>query len=361
MAHSLLYLKPSSSFKFAFMKKYLLAIICLCLFANVQAQQKLAVYAGGFYNLENLFDTEDDPENPGDDEFLPDGPYHWTEEKYKKKLSNMANTIFQLGRNICPAGVSFLAVSEVENRRVLEDLVATEPLAAMNYQIVHYPSPDRRGIDVAFLYNPKLFQVLSSRVYPYVYPENPDYRSRDQLLVSGLMAGEKVHIIVNHWPSRYGGDKSSVYREAAAAICKHITDSILTADPMSKIIITGDLNDDPDDVSCKDVLKAKKSPKKVKPNELFNTTWPLFAKGVGTLCYQGQWNLYDQIIISGNWLGTDRSTLKYWKNEIFNRSFLLQAEGKRKGYPFRTFSGKKFQGGYSDHLPSLIYFVKKLP
>ena len=135
------------------MKKYLLAIVCLCLFTGIQAQQKLAVYAGGFYNLENLFDTEDDPDNPGDDEFLPDGPYQWTPGKYQKKLSNMANTIYRLGRDICPAGVAFLAISEVENRRVVEDLVKTEPLAAMNYQFVHYPSPDRRGIDVAFLYN----------------------------------------------------------------------------------------------------------------------------------------------------------------------------------------------------------------
>lgn len=343
------------------MKKVLLAICCLC-FVVVGAQaQKLAVYAGGFYNLENLFDTEDDPENPGDDEFLSDGPYNWTSEKYQKKLGNMARVISMLGRDICPAGVAFLAISEVENRRVVEDLVKTEPLAERNMQLVHYSSPDRRGIDVAFLYNPRLFKVISSRVYPYHLAENPEYKSRDQLLVSGLMAGEKVHVIVNHWPSRYGGDKSTVYREAAAAICKHITDSILKAEPQAKIIITGDLNDDPDDVSCKDVLQAKKDPKKVKSDELFNTTWPLFAKGVGTLCYQGQWNLYDQIIINGNWLGKDRSTLKYWKNEIFNRSFLIQAEGKRKGYPFRTFSGKRFQGGYSDHLPSLIYFVKKLP
>ncbi|MCD8184764.1 MAG: endonuclease/exonuclease/phosphatase family protein [Bacteroides sp.] len=343
------------------MKKRLILFILITAFAlpRLVAQTRLGVYAAGFYNLENLFDTIDDP-GPGDDEFTPAGAYNWTQDKYEKKLRNMATVISRLGREVCPAGPAFLGVSEVENRRVLEDLVKTEPMASMGYEIVHYDSPDRRGIDVALLYNPKLFKVTSSQVYPYRYPNDTTYRTRDQLLVSGTLAGKPFHVIVNHWPSRYGGDKSSVFREFAASITKHITDSIRTADPAAKVLIVGDLNDDPDNKSCREVLKARKKQSEVEPDGLFNATWGLFEKGIGSLCYQNQWNLFDQLIISANLLGKDRSTLKYWKAEIFNRDFLLQKEGKYKGYPLRTFSGNVFQNGYSDHLPSLIYFVKEI-
>lgn len=338
----------------------LLALLIVFTLTQSVAQTRLGVYAAGFYNLENLFDTEDDPDNPGDDEFLPNGPYSWTPEKYQQKLRNMAKVIAKLAREKCPGGPAILGVSEVENRRVLEDLVKTEPLASMGYEIVHYDSPDRRGIDVACLYNPRLFTLLSSKAYPFFMPSKPNYRSRDQLLVSGLLAGESFHMIVNHWPSRYGGDRSSIYREAAAAITKHIADSIHAADPQAKVLIVGDMNDDPTDKSTKEVLKARRKAADTEPDGYFNATWPLFDKGIGTLCYQDKWNLYDQLIISGNLLGKDRSTLKFWKAEIFNRDFLTTQEGKRKGYPWRTFSSNTFINGYSDHFPALIYFVKEI-
>lgn len=343
------------------MNKRLILLLFLTVFTLTQlvAQTKLGVYSAGFYNLENLFDTKDDP-GVRDEDFTPTGSYNWTKDKYEKKLRNVATVISQLARESCPAGPAILGVSEVENRGVLEDLVKTEPIASIGYEIVHYDSPDRRGIDVGLLYNPKLYKVTSSRVYPFHLPNDTTFRTRDQLLVSGILAGEPFHVIVNHWPSRYGGAKSSALREFAASITKHIADSIRTADPSAKVLIVGDLNDDPDNKSCQEVLKARKKQSEVEPTGLFNATWGLFEKGIGSLCYQNQWNLFDQLIISANLLGKDRSVLKYWKAEIFNRDFLMQNEGKNKGYPLRTFNGNTFQNGYSDHFPSLIYFVKEI-
>jgi hypothetical protein len=334
--------------------------ICVyCLFSlSISAQKKLVVYSVAFYNLENLFDTEDNP-LINDEEFTPDGSMQWTEDKYQKKLQNMASVISKLGRENCPGGPVAIGVSEIENRRVLEDLIKTGNLTEMELDIVHYDSPDLRGVDVALLYNPKLFQVTSSKTYPFILPDNPTFKTRDVLLVSGTLAGESFHVLVNHWPSRRGG-KSSELRERAAFINKHIADSIYQSDLNAKIVIMGDLNDDPTDKSCRIVLNAKKKQNDVKPGELLNTMWMFYDKGIGSLSYKGQWNLFDQIIISGNLLGKDNSSLKYWKSEIFNRDFLIQKEGKNKGYPLRTFSEGRFINGYSDHFPVLLYMVKNL-
>lgn len=335
-------------------------VLCfnLALLAQDNKEKKLGVYSVAFYNLENLFDTEDDPEI-NDEEFTPKGKNLWTPDKYQKKLRNMATVISKLARENCPAGPAAIGVSEIENRKVLEDLVARKELADMNLDIIHYDSPDRRGVDVALLFNPKIFQVTSSKTYPYILPDNPDFKTRDVLLVSGQLAGDQFHILVNHWPSRYGS-KSSELREFAASINKHIADSIYKDNPDAKIVIMGDLNDDPTDKSCRVVLKAKKKQKDVKSGGLFNPMWELFDKGIGSLSYQGKWNLFDQIIISESLLGKDHSSLRFWKAEIFNRDFLIQKEGKYKGYPKRTFSDGKFINGYSDHFPTLIYMVKEI-
>lgn len=343
------------------MKKiiYIISILSLLLLSQSSlAQKKVGVYAVGFYNLENLFDTERD-ESINDIDFTPQGANSWTDEKYRKKLNNLASVITKLAKEYTPAGPAILGVSEIENRKVLEDLIKTGAMPSMGYEIIHYDSPDRRGIDVGLLYNPQLFTVTSSTAYPYNLPDNPNFRTRDQLLVSGYLAGEPFHVIVNHWPSRTG-NKSSELREFAASISKHIADSIYAADPKAKIVIMGDLNDDPDNRSTRVVLDAKKSQEEVKPGGLFNTMWEFYSRGIGTLSYQNKWSLFDQIIISESLLGKDRSTLKFWKAEIFNRDFLLQKEGKRKGYPLRTFSDNRFMNGYSDHLPVLIYLVKEL-
>ena len=331
-------------------------LLATCAFAQ---GKKVAVYSVAFYNLENLFDTINDP-TTNDEEFLPDGNYRWGALKYQNKLNNMAYAISKLATDkFCPNGPAVIGVSEIENRQVLEDLIKTGELANRNYDIVHFNSPDRRGVDVGLLYDRNQFEVdtaISARLYIEC---SPNTLTRDQLLVSGRLAGERVHIIVNHWPSRLGGEeKSRCRREAAAALSKHLADSVLAADPDSKVIIMGDLNDDPDNKSCATVLGAVKEPEEVTDGQYFNTMWRLHDKGYGTLGYQGQWNLFDQIIVSANLVGNDRSTLKYFKSEIFNKDFLKQSSGKYKGYPLRTHAQGRYLNGYSDHFPVIIYLAK---
>ncbi|HHV84487.1 MAG TPA: endonuclease/exonuclease/phosphatase family protein [Petrimonas sp.] len=338
-----------------------LTISLFILFSGIYllfAQQKnYTVYSVAFYNLENLFDTEDDELNDGDDEFLPTSSYNWTTEKYEKKLDNLARVLSRIGREYCPVGPAVIGVTEVENRRVLEDLVKRPAIENMKLGIIHEDSPDRRGIDVGLLYNPDLFRVESYKTFPFQW-EDSSYVTRDHLLVTGILAGERVHLIVNHWPSRYGS-KSSKLREAAAAGVNAIIDSIYTTDSDAKVIIMGDLNDDPKDKSCRVVLNAKKNSNEVLPGGLFNPMWRLYDQGIGSLAYQGKWSLFDQIIINYPFLGNNFTDLKFWKPEIFNRDFLIEKEGRNKGYPHRTFSGSSFINGYSDHLPALIYLIKE--
>lgn len=341
------------------MKKFLAICVLLLGITIVYAQQKnYTVYSLAFYNIENLFDTEDDPDNPGDDEFLPGSAYNWTQDKYEKKLDNIARVISRLGREYCPWGPAVIGVSEVENRKVLEELVKRPAIAAMGLEIVHQDSPDRRGIDVALLYNPKLFKVTGYSVSPYRNENDPEYVSRDQLWVSGLLAGEKMHVSVNHWPSR-SGSRSSVLREAAAANVKVVVDSLYRDDPNAKIFIMGDLNDDPVDRSIRVVLDAKRSVNEVKAGGLYNPMWRLYSQGIGSLAYQGKWSLFDQIIVSYPLLGNDYSELRFWRAEVFNKDFLIQPEGPNKGYPHRTFSNNTFINGYSDHLPVIVYLIRE--
>jgi len=326
-----------------------------------QAQEKkVAVYSVGFYNLENLFDTIPSP-GVDDLEFTPGGIKKWNGQKYWKKIENMSFAISKIAKDYCPDGPAVLGVSEIENRSVLEDLVKSPNLMSVGYKIVHYDSPEARGVDVALLYNPKLFKLTSSKAIKFTLPNKPDFKSRDQLLVSGLLVGEPVHIIVCHWPSRRNGEKASRYlREAAAKLSRTITDSLFKADPKAKIVLMGDLNDDPFNVPVKVIVGARKNQDEVQPQGFFNTLWRTLDKGVGSLGYRGEWNLFDQIIISHEFLGTDRSTLKFWKAEVFNKDFLIQPEGPYKGYPWRSFSGDLFIEGFSDHFPTLIYLVKEV-
>ncbi|MCK9180483.1 MAG: endonuclease/exonuclease/phosphatase family protein [Bacteroides sp.] len=341
-------------------RKILLVFLSVLLIGGVtQAQKQYGAYCIAFYNVENLFDTVDDPDNPGDDEYTPSGSYAWTPEKYQKKLDNIAYVINKLGKEVTPAGPAIVGLAEVENRVVIEDLVKNKQIADKNYQVVHYDSPDWRGIDVGLIYNPSLFQMTHSAVHVYHHPDKPNMKTRDQLVVSGILAGELVHVIVAHWPSRYGG-KGSDNREVAAGIANEIADSLYQIDPAAKVILMGDLNDDPADRSTRVIMNAKRDEKEVKPQGWFNTMWKLHDQGIGSLAYQDKWNLFDQIIVSHALLGKDYSTLKFWKAEVFNRDFLLQKEGKKKGYPLRTFSGTTFLNGYSDHFPTLIYLLKEI-
>lgn len=323
---------------------------------------KFEVYPVGFYNLENLYHPES-TDSLRDKEFHPQGSYNWTMEKYYKKQDNMAYVLSEIAKDF--GGLVAVGVSEVGNRKVLEDLLERDLLKDKNWQIVHYDSPDWRGIDVGLLYDPARFEYVRSSSHPYPYQESFEagvtserFQTRDALLVEGKIAGEKVAIMVNHWPSRRG-DKSTMARDYAATIFKNLYDSLKLVDPEMRVIMMGDLNDDPDDSSCAVVLNAKRYIEEVEPGGLFNPMWEKYARGIGTLCYMGKWNLFDQIIVSENLLGKDYSTLKFYKAEIFNRDFLIQKAGRYKGYPLRTFVSGHFQNGYSDHFPSYIYLVKE--
>ena len=340
------------------MRKLLIGLIALQLVYTSTAQEKkFAVYGVAFYNLENLFDTKKDS-IINDEEYTSEGANAWDENKYKNKLNNMAYVLNQLGGKYLPQGPAVIGVSEVENRGVLEDLVKTNEFAQRGYEIVHYDSPDFRGIDVALLYNPKLFTVESSKAIPFKVTDNPNFKTRDQLLVTGYLAGEKIHVIVAHWPSRRGG-KQSDYRERAAALGKTIIDSLYKVDPNSKVFYMGDLNDDPFDKSVSKVIGAKRNQADVEKGGMFNPFWNILDSGVGSLAYNGSWNLFDQIMVSNNLVGTDRTNLKFWKAEVFNKDFLINQDGQFKGYPKRTFSKGIWLNGYSDHLPTIVYLLKQ--
>lgn len=336
--------------------------------SELDAQSKqYRVSCIGFYNLENLFDTIDTPD-VRDTEFTPEGDKVWTSKKYYKKLNNMADVIAEVGSEHIEGGPFVLGVSEIENRAVLEDLVQMPQLKNSGYDIVHYNSPDRRGVDVALLYRKEFFTVTNSRSARLVLPKGTDasskgyddFKTRDQLVVSGLMDGEEIHFIVNHWPSRRGGEKRSrPLRNAAAGLTKSIADSIFETDENAKIIIMGDLNDQPTNESVKKILGAKPKAKKVKPKGFYNPMYKKYKKGIGTGAYRDSWSLFDQLLPSYALLGDDRSTYKVWKTLIFKKPYLLQKSGRFEGYPFRTFVGDTFMGGYSDHFPVYMFLIKE--
>ncbi len=347
------------------MKKLLLTLaIILVGTMTVQAQEKrFNVYAVGFYNLENLFDTQHD-EGKNDYEYLPDGHNKWSDMKYQHKLKNMSRVLSEMGTDKLPnIGCALIGVSEVENANCMRDLCNQEPLKKRNYQFCHIEGPDKRGVDCALIYNPRFFKVRDVKLVPYVYEkeEDMDRATRGFLTVSGTLSNEHVTVIVCHWPSR---GAVSYYRELAGRQVRVLKDSLLKDDPNVKIIIMGDMNDDPNNKSMTTELGCKSEIKKVGPNDLYNPWYnTLLKKGQGTLMYQGAWNLFDQIVMTPNLLSkggsSDYGTLKFFKHEIFRRDYLFQQEGKYKGSTKRTHAGGVWLDGYSDHLPTVIYLMKE--
>ena len=339
----------------------LFVLVLLCNVAS--AQTKLAGYAIGFYNLENLFDYTHD-EGKNDYEFLPDGSYHWNKMKYTHKLHNMSRVLGEMGTDKIPDGCAFIGVSEVENAHVLTDLVAQPALAARNFKFCHIEGPDRRGVDCALLYNPKYFTVKNVKLVPYVQKHEKDsaFKTRGFLTVSGELAGEHVTVVVCHWPSRFNG---SFYRETAGEEVRVLKDSLLRDDPNVKVFVMGDMNDDPTNKSMHEGLGAKEDIDEVKAGEMYNPWYNTLVKGhTGTLKYQGSWNLFDQIVMTPNLLNQngkkDFSTLKYISHQIFRRDYLFQETGKYKGNTKRTTAGGVWLDGYSDHLPVVVYLAKEV-
>ncbi|MBL7726625.1 MAG: hypothetical protein JNM68_03020, partial [Dinghuibacter sp.] len=346
------------------MKKGLWALGLLVLVNSATAQNKQPQYISaivGFYNLENLFDTINDPKID-DEEFLPSSAKKYNSVIYRNKLDNMAEAISGIGTDVNTDGLALLGVVEIENETVLNDLAATEKLKGRNYQYVHFNSPDARGIDAALLYNPKYFTVLEAWPHRVTLPDKHD--TRDILVVKGDFVGDTIVVIVNHWPSRRGGsnnadlqNKESAYnrnntwrerqsqielnsnqglrtsgeeisrpnRLAAARACMSIIDSVQAQNPNAKIMVMGDLNDDPNSPSVEKVLQAKADMAEVQPRGLFNPFAQFHKQGYGTLVFNGKWNLFDQVMFTQPWLNQQQTTGWFlYKSHIYYREFLIQ-------------------------------------
>lgn len=325
------------------MLRFWLLCVFFCFAISVSAQ---FVGSIGFYNVENLFDTSNDDEI-NDEDFLPGGENKWSEKRYQSKLNNLSRVI-----NIMAGGPDILGLAEVENRKVLEDLLTRTSLKSHNYQIIHFDSPDRRGIDVALIYKPSIFQPTDIKSIPFESVD-PDFKTRDILWVEGVMAGDTIHVAVNHWPSRRGGKADK--RIEAAQLLRRNVDRVLAQNDQAKIVLMGDFNDDPNNKSMRKELKAHV---KLSPDFLFNTSMPTFKKGYGTLMFNGVMNLFDQIIISQGLLKSKSESIFYKDDSFTIVATEWMLEKNKNGMPLRTFSQGAYKNGFSDHLPVLIQLYK---
>jgi len=347
-------------------------------FNSTSQAKKYIVHTVAFYNIENFYDTINDP-NTRDDEWV------YTKEFFINKQNNIAKVISLLGKSENPNNSpTIIGLAEVENRMVLEALVKNPLLIDKDYGIVHYESPDKRGIDCAFLYQKKHFKPTSFTNVPlYIYQNDTKTSSkndkketeteiddaveesetskriytRDQILMTGLLDGEEISFIVNHWPSRRGGEKiSSKLREMAAGLNVKIIDSLQKINPDAKIISMGDLNDGPLNNSLKKILNAKGDKKEVEKGGIYNPSENMFKKGNSTLFYRDAGDIFDQIIMTEPLIRDDYSSFRYWKSGIFNPPFMITNSGRYKGYPLRN--NYSLTAGFSDHFPAYIYLIK---
>lgn len=338
--------------------KWLLALLLFpcCVFA----QKKTYVpVTAAFYNVENLYDTTDNT-MVDDDDFLQTGKRRYTAEIYREKIGHIAKVLSEMGSDVLGSMTAFVGLAEVENDTVLTDLIQHPLLVKKEWQFIHFDSKDRRGVDVALLYNPKIFQVKTAKPLFVAVPSNTKaaHFTRDILHVEGLLLGEKIHVYVNHWPSRVGGEAKSYPARAAVAqaLRRHI-DGVRQRDSSAKILVMGDLNDDPVSKSVVKDLGASNR-KNLLDTLLYNPWMDFYKKGYGTLAFQNAWALFDQIMLSQNWLPRSDSTLFLWKANIFKPGYLIETMGNYKGYPKRTYSGDNYQGGYSDHFPVYVTLLK---
>lgn len=353
------------------MKKSIFLILTVLIAAGCVSEQADTRHVVGFYNLENLFDTIDDPRK-NDEDFLPDGYNRWTEDKYQEKLGNMAEVIYRMAEENGRYH-SVLGVCEVENIKVLEDLTAHETIAEADFEIVHHEGPDGRGIDVALLYRPSQFKVLETEPIPYTFEgssidfemsrnDRKNFRTRDILMVRGLIGDEMFAFYVAHLPSR-GGDKPGGYqlRDRGGEIMYDHACELMEKYPGIKIVCMGDMNDNPTDSSMERYLHGEESLDDVDEDDFFSPYTSMLKAGFGTLTYRGVWNIYDLQLVNhalahapqGGLQIADHDGDGFYGN-IFKRPFLTNQDGKYKGTPYRSFSGGNFIGGYSDHYPTYI-------
>ncbi|MGS2725857.1 endonuclease/exonuclease/phosphatase family protein [Psychroserpens sp. BH13MA-6] len=305
---------------------------------------KTTSYTIAFYNLENLFDIHNDT-SKFDDDFLPGSEKRWTKNRYERKLYKLGQVISKIGPKESVKPPAIVGLAEVENKNVVRDLIQSKELASHNYGFVHYNSQDERGIDVALIYDKTVFTVEHSQTFS-IYLEDDigaQDHTRDILVVTGELHAEKIHCIVNHWPSRREGViESSLKRMTAAKKVVEIIGKIKAEDADAKILVMGDFNDNPANDSLKYLTKA---------SNLFNPMETLLSYNRGSLNHNFRWNLFDQILCSTNFFETGLNCLKFDEADIFDEAFLTQYKGKFKGQPFRTYVGRKYKGGYSDHFP----------
>jgi len=355
--------------------------VILSIVATNAQQKKYVVRTVAFYNFENLFDTINNPNN--DEEWLPDGLQRWTQPKYKQKLENLSTVLMQIGKNDKQQDPpTLIGGCEIENRNVLEDLLKHPNMSKNDYGIVHFDSPDKRGIDVALLYQKKHFKPTSFINIPLIiYRGNSNEKdketeedkldkdkieiaydnrvyTRDILLVTGFLDGEEINVLVNHWPSRSGGEKkSSPFREAAGRLAKKAMDSIYKVNPSAKIILMGDLNDGSYNNSVKVGIGAKLKKSEVQQFGVYNPFEQMFKDGNATLFYRDSGDIFDQIMVSETLIKPDFSTFQYWKAGIYNKPFMITKFGRYAGYPLRH---SENEIGYSDHFPVYVYLVKEV-
>lgn len=305
-----------------------------------------------FYNVENLFDVVNDSLT-ADDEYTPEGMRHWTYSKLQKKVNNISKSIIRVGGWEPP---EVIGLCEVENRYVLMELVNNSPLKNIGYRIIHRDSPDPRGIDVALLYRHQKFKPVETRYIAIRYPFEKQSRTRDILYVKGLALNkDTLHLFVNHWPSRFGGYMATIpKRKYVAEVLRQQVDSLLGINPDTKIIIMGDLNDEPTDPSVAEVLKARQDSVNLQPSDLYNMMTGAGCNwNRGTIKDKEIWITIDQFIVSAALLhkGEGLRTRPHWIH-ILDAPFLLQEDEAWFGSkPFRTYYGAKYIGGFSDHLP----------
>ncbi|WP_350293212.1 endonuclease/exonuclease/phosphatase family protein [uncultured Croceitalea sp.] len=338
---------------------YILFLIPFFLLGQTKKTYKIRTIA--FYNIENLFDTKNDT-LVFDDERTPNGNYNWTHKRYQKKIEHISKVLSEIGQDLTNTSPDIIGLCEVEKRAVLDDLVQHQNLQNKDYGIIHLDSPDERGIDVAFLYKKASFIPNTFKNHQLLLFNEEGFRdyTRDQLVVSGFLDEELLFFIVNHWPSRSGGEsRSKPYRRKAAELNNRIIDSIKRISPLAKIISMGDFNDDPRDTSFKKILKTKGKIRQLDSLSLFNPMEKLYNKGIGSLAYRDKWNLFDQFFFTSNLITNKKDSYTFWKAAVYSPNYLKTANGKYKNYPFRTYVGTTYQGGYADHFPIYLYLIKE--
>ncbi len=338
----------------------LFLIFCFC-FSQNQEKKSYIINTIAFYNLENLLDTIDDPNTK--DEYSPMLQMEYGKSKaYLQKIDNMARVLSEIGKDRTGKSASIIAVAEIENSNVLDDILNTTYFKNEHYNYVHQDSPDWRGIDVALLYKETVFSVSNYELHELKAWNKDGYRvkTRSQLAVSGFLDGELIHIIVNHWPSQRNGKSKTAYlREKSAELTKKIMSKIYQKEENPKIIILGDFNENPTENSIKEGLTTSSDKKLLLKKDLYNPFEAMFKKGLGTLGFRDNVNLFDQIIITANFTFGNYNSYQFYKAGIFNPKYLITKKGRYKGYPYRSFSNNKFTGGFSDHYPVYIYVIKE--